>query len=78
METGYTSSRAQNFFLHPHWNPSSPNYRGDIAVATLIQGIEFSDFIKPICVWQKTHDHADIINKIGIIAGKKNSRNKRN
>lgn len=39
--------------MHHDWDPSSSNYEGDIAVATLKEAVEFSTYIQPICITNK-------------------------
>ena len=45
------------------------NYQGDIGIAHLAQGVEFSEYIQPLCIWERTHSHVDIVGKTGVIAG---------
>lgn len=68
-ETGYLSSRTREFFIHPDWSPKSQDYRGDIGIAHLAQSVEFSEFIQPLCIWERTQNHLDIVGKTGVIAG---------
>lgn len=72
-EVGYFTSYAKEFFIHPDWEPFSQSYRGDVSVATLVTSVEFSDFIKPICIWQQTESRREVVGKTGLVAG--NSRN---
>lgn len=68
-EKDYISSTAKELIVHPHWKRSEKEYDNDIAIAVLVQMIEFNKYVKPICIWRKTNSYEDIINKQGVVAG---------
>lgn len=68
-EEGYTASLGNEFFVHPDWDAYSKNYKGDVAVATLTTSVVFSEYIRPICIWQQTQSHSDVVGKTGIVSG---------
>jgi hypothetical protein len=68
-EVGYKTSYVQEFFIHPDWDSISASYKGDVAVATLVTSVEFSDYIRPICIWQQSQTHYDVVGKSGLVAG---------
>lgn len=69
-EDGYVSSDVQRFVVHNDWDASSDSYDSDIAIAILTKKIQFSNTIRPICIWSKSQGHSDIVDVKGLIAGK--------
>lgn len=68
-EKDFVVSPAQRFILHPDWNPYTDSFDADIAVVALTRTIQFTNFVKPICIWTATNDYKDLIGFYGIIAG---------
>jgi hypothetical protein len=68
-ERGFLFSGATNFIIHPDWKPKAQSYDADIAAIVLLRKIQFTNFIQPLCLWDSTNNHADIINHEGIVAG---------
>jgi hypothetical protein len=36
--------------VHENWNPKTLNYDSDIAILTLINQVQFNDFVQPVCL----------------------------
>jgi hypothetical protein len=68
-ERDFLISGAQQFIIHPDWNVQVESYDADIAAVILIRTVQFTNFIRPICVWTETNNKNDIVNKRGIVAG---------
>lgn len=68
-EKDFIVAPASSFIIHPDWNAFSSSYDADIAIATLSRTVQFTNFIKPICLWTYTNNYHDIVNKFGVIAG---------
>lgn len=68
-EKNFIISSVSRFIVHPDWSSQSLSYDGDIAIVKLTRIIQFSDFIKPICLWTSTSNYHDAISQFGIVAG---------
>lgn len=68
-EKDFIISPVLSFIIHPDWNSQADSYDGDIAIANLLRNVQFSDFVKPICLWTSTTNYYDLINHHGVIAG---------
>ncbi|KAG5681576.1 hypothetical protein PVAND_010995 [Polypedilum vanderplanki] len=69
QERDYIISAVAEFKVHSDWNPYAESFDGDIAAAILIRTIQFTNFIRPICIWTATQSYNDIINRNGAIVG---------
>lgn len=68
-EDGFESSDVERFTVHPRWNPSDSRYDSDIGIAVLTKTIQFSNSIRPICIWTGSQGSTDMIGKRGLVAG---------
>jgi hypothetical protein len=68
-EKGFIESIVETFIVHPDWNPNDERYDGDITLAIMTATIEFTELIRPLCIWPQTNSHDDLIGKNGLIAG---------
>lgn len=68
-EKDFVVAPASSFIIHPDWNAYSSTYDSDIAIVLLSRTIQFTNFIKPICLWTYTDSYYDIVNKFGVVAG---------
>jgi hypothetical protein len=71
-EPHYISSDVYAIKNHHNWNPRDPRFDSDISAIVLTKTIQFTDYIKPICVWTSSVGHNDLRNKKGYVAGKIN------
>lgn len=62
-------SDVSQLIIHPEWKTTGNNYDADIAIAVLSRTIEFTKYIKPICLWRATNDYQDLVGKSGVVAG---------
>lgn len=64
-------SGVDEFIIHPNWNTHEERYTADIGIAILTKFITFNIRIAPICIWERTNDHKDLVedNSRGYIAG---------
>lgn len=49
-ERGSVSRDVEEIFIHPDWKNHTPKYDGDLAILLLSRSVEFSDYIKPVCL----------------------------
>lgn len=68
-EPGSITSSVIKLVVHPNWNHLDERYDSDIAIAVLLRTIEFSKFVKPICIWTETNSYSDLIGKDGFVVG---------
>jgi hypothetical protein len=62
-------SGVAKFIIHPDWRERTNIYDADLAAALLVKTVQFTDFIKPACIWTATNNKNDIINKYGLVSG---------
>lgn len=51
FELGRTSVAPSEVIIHDDWNPHVDRYNDDIAVILMERQIQFTGFIRPICLW---------------------------
>lgn len=52
--------------VHPAYNSS--NFHNDIAVLTLSSDVQFTTFVRPICVWEPENNIHDIVGTEGVVS----------
>jgi len=50
FETGRITADVKGIHIHPDWNTLTTSYDADIAILELVNEVEFSDYIQPICL----------------------------
>lgn len=68
-ERDSVGSSVAQFIVHPDWNAKSIRFDADIALTVLNKPLQFSTYIKPICIWTGTTSYADLIGKNGVVVG---------
>ena len=46
--------------IHPEWNPATVKYDADIAVLTMSQAVQLSDYIQIVCLPSKNEQVSDV------------------
>jgi secreted trypsin-like serine protease len=67
-ESGSRNVSVSKIILHPEWNVTQDNFNADIAIVILNEKIEFTRFIRPICLPEQDNNEADVVG-LGWIAG---------
>ncbi|XP_024871500.1 uncharacterized protein LOC112454375 [Temnothorax curvispinosus] len=67
-ELGTVNREVASFKIHPNYTHEATG-DSDLAILTLRTPVEFSHFIKPICLWFGSTNLEDIVNKIGWVVG---------
>ncbi|XP_068440607.1 mannan-binding lectin serine protease 1 [Clinocottus analis] len=65
-----TNRSVEKIFLHPNFQPD--NYNNDIALLRLEQPVEFTEFIRPVCLpppHNKDEPSSPLPNSLGLVAG---------
>jgi hypothetical protein len=52
--------------IHDDWNPSTERFNDDIAILMMERDVHFTNFIKPICLWNSIVEPSA---NDGIVAG---------
>jgi len=68
-----TPAKVQSIQVHPDWNPRSKLFDANLAILVLKDPVEFSQFIKPVCLLDPTSDLS--FNMKGIVVGYGSSEN---
>lgn len=68
-ERDVIASGVTKFVVHPSYNAYVESFDADIAIAVLLRTIQFTNFVKPICLWTSTGNYNDIVNRQGVVAG---------
>lgn len=67
-ERGAINREVENFTIHPDY-AHTINADSDLAVLTLRTSVEFSPFIRPICLWSGSSDIQSVVNNTGWVVG---------
>ena len=68
-EVGYQKTNARRFIVHEDWNINDPAYDADIALVVLENQIQFTDFVRPICLWAQVDEINLVVGKVGVVVG---------
>lgn len=66
---GHVVSRVTKFVVHPEWNQTVEHSDADVALALLSKKIQFTQFIRPICLGLSSPTYYDLIDNVGTVAG---------
>lgn len=66
-EEGQQIKGVINRIVFPFYNPNS--YHGDICILTLDSQIEYSQYVRPVCIWDHPADLSVIIGHLGTYSG---------
>jgi len=69
-EKDFISAGVKQFIIHPSWNSIEEPYIGDLAIALIYKTINFTNNVIPLCMPPQKANHDDLIDKIGLVAGK--------
>ncbi|KAL7037250.1 hypothetical protein ACKWTF_009134 [Chironomus riparius] len=72
-ENGRIQVPVKNIRLHPDWNPFVEAYDADIAILELDQDVEFTNFIKPICLIEPASNVTSLTQ--GLVVGFESTEN---
>lgn len=51
--------------MNPKYNKA--NFHDDIAILFLASDVEFTNYVRPICLWEATDGIEDVVGKEGIV-----------
>lgn len=68
-ESGYEKRGVERFITHPEWKPIDISYDADIAIIVMDSLVEYSEYIRPICLWEFSEHLYDVVGQQGRMAG---------
>lgn len=68
-EQNFIMSGVTQLIVHPDWNTLDDRYDADIAIAVLLVTVQFTKFVRPICLWSSTSSYEDLVGQTAFIAG---------
>ncbi|XP_065331517.1 uncharacterized protein LOC135933960 [Cloeon dipterum] len=68
-ESSRQFQQPQRIILSKGYDPTSRNFRHDVAVLTFSKPFRFTDDVKPICLWKFEEDIDDIADETGVVVG---------
>ncbi|XP_046837299.1 serine protease gd-like isoform X1 [Vespa crabro] len=68
-ETELTNRKVEEYRLHPDFKDDlkNPTADGDLAIIILKNPVNFSPFIRPVCLWSGSNDLEDVIGSTGYV-----------
>lgn len=72
-EAGYQKAGSRRFIVHDDWNINDQAYDADIAIVVLDRQIQFTDNVRPICLWTQADDLNLVVGQVGSVVGTYNS-----
>ncbi|XP_011867338.1 PREDICTED: transmembrane protease serine 9-like [Vollenhovia emeryi] len=67
-EGGSVNREIYNYTIHPDYAHTITG-DSDLAILTLVEPVEFSPFIKPVCLWPGSDTLRNVIDKLGYVVG---------
>ncbi|XP_030754650.1 prostasin-like [Sitophilus oryzae] len=64
---GIQYRKVESIIVHPKFNPMS--FSNDIAVLKLSKRAEFTDYVRPICLWEGNNQLDRVVDHIGTVTG---------
>lgn len=69
-EVDYQESSAKEFHIHPSWNAIESNkYDADLAIVVTKKTIQFTQWVRPICLWSGATSLELVHDRKGTIVG---------
>lgn len=68
-EAGAISNNVQYIYIHPDYKRQRESYDADISILLMTRTIQFTEFVRPICLWPATNGIADVEGQRGTVVG---------
>lgn len=68
-ENGAISSNVQSIHIHTDYKKQRESYDADIAILVMDKYVEFSQYVRPICLWPSVSGLNDVEGKRGTVVG---------
>lgn len=69
QETGYKIAQVDQIIIHSEYMTKGSSYDADIAVAIMRNRVEFTEFIRPICLWEGPDNLNGVVGQMGTVIG---------
>lgn len=69
METGMKASQVEQLVIHSDYMSKDNSFDADIAIAILQERVEFTEYIRPICLWEGSDSLSNILGQFGTVIG---------
>lgn len=66
-EEGVQTKQVTQIVVHPSYNGDT--YYGDLAILTLSTDVEYTHYVRPVCLWEPASNTAEIEGKEGSVVG---------
>ena len=68
-EQGSEKRGVERFIVNDEWKPFDIKYDADIAIIVMDSAVEYSQYVRPVCVWEFSDNLNDVVGQRGILAG---------
>ncbi|KAJ6633491.1 Serine protease gd [Pseudolycoriella hygida] len=68
-ETGDKLARVQQLIIHSDYLSNDLTYDANIALAITRKRVQFTDFIRPICLWEESDSFSNVEGQLGTVVG---------
>lgn len=68
-QTGVQESEVEEIHIHNDFMSKDSSYDADIALIIMPRRLEFTEFIRPICLWDNSDDLSNIQRQLGTVIG---------
>ncbi len=69
MEPGVRAAQVEQIVIHSDYMTKDTSYDADIAVAIMRERVEFTEFIRPICLWEGSDSLNSVVGQMGTVIG---------
>lgn len=69
MEAGVIAAQVEQIVIHSDYMAKDTSYDADIAVAVMKQRVQFTEFIRPICLWEGSENLNSVEGQWGTVIG---------
>lgn len=68
-EEGSVLAEVESIFIHSDYRKNDMSFDADLAVVITKVRVEYSEYIRPICLWEGSTDSNDIVGEDGTVVG---------
>lgn len=68
-EAGYKAAKAEQIVIHNDYMAKDQSYDADIALVIMADRVEYTEYIRPICLWEAADSINSVIGQRGTVIG---------
>lgn len=68
-EAGFKAAPVEQIVIHSDYMSKDSSYDADIAVVIMQERVEFTEFIRPICLWELSDNLNTVVGQFGTVIG---------